>query len=525
MDERERLSAEVAGRIDAGDIGRALAVCEELNRRFPDYAHGWYMASFLMRKARRAGDAVRAIDRALRLDPAPRDRLHRARCLLHLGDRAAVAAEAAIVRDFRFGDAAMHADAGTLLHEVGDHDGALAHYVRAIELDGREAQYYFNRAAVHRYLGDIEAAERDFDTAIALRPEDHEAYNSRAYLRTQTADRNHIEELERVLATCTSAPGRVQLLYALAKECEDVADFDRSFAFLQEGASLKRRHMRYAVETDLDIIERIRHAYGPGMFDGRVQGRDHDAPIFVIGMPRTGTTLVERILDSHPQVRSLGELNDFGVQLVRLAGKLPGGPASSRLEFVDRTTKLDFRALGDAYLQSVQSMRDDHSRFVDKLPFNFLYAGLIHLALPRARIVSLQRDPMDTCYAVYKQLFRDAYPFSYDLEDLGRYYVAYRGLMEHWQRVMPGVIHTVRYEALVGDLEGETRRLLEYCALPWDDACLRFHENARASTTASAVQVRQPVYGTSIGRWRNYAEQLEPLRVRLAQAGIVAGPT
>jgi hypothetical protein len=159
------------------------------------------------------------------------------------------------------------------------------------------------------------------------------------------------------------------------------------------------------------------------------------------------------------------------------------------------------------------------------LPFNFLYAGLIHLALPRAKIIDVRRHPMDTCYAVYKQLFKDAYPFSYDLGELGQYYVAYDELMRHWNSVMPGVIHTLHYEAVVADLEGEARRLLAYCGLPWEDQCLRFHENARASTTASALQVRQPLYDTSVGKWRRYAQQLEGLRLQLERAGIdTAGP-
>ena len=281
----------------------------------------------------------------------------------------------------------------------------------------------------------LDAAERDFDAAIALQPDDSEAYNSRAHLRTQSPERNHIEQLEQALARCGSVTGQVQLCHALAKEYEDVGEYERSFARLRQGADLKRRHMRYSVETDLAIIERIREVYGPRMFDGHVPGCDDDDAIFVIGMPRTGTTLVERILDSHPSVRSAGELNEFGIELARLTGRLPGGPAPSRLEFVDRTALLDFRALGEAYLRATRPMRGELPRFVDKLPFNYLYAGLIHLALPRARIVSLRRHPMDTCYAVYKQLFRDAYPFSYDLDELGRYYVAYDRLMRHWHAV------------------------------------------------------------------------------------------
>ncbi len=278
--------------------------------------------------------------------------------------------------------------------------------------------------------------------------------------------------------------------------------------------------MRYEVETDLGIMRRICEVFGSETLAGPGGGDLGGDAIFVIGLPRTGTTLVERVLASHPGVCSAGELSNFSVELTRQVQALPGGAPASRTDFVDRAARIDFRALGEAYLSSTLPYRDAQARFIDKLPFNYLYAGLIHRALPRARIVSLERHPMDSCYSIYKQLFRDAYPFSYDLDELGRYFVAYTELMRHWHRVMPGVIHTVRYEHLVADLDGEARRLLGHCGLAWDDRCLRFHENPDASTTASAMQVRQPIYAHSVGRWRNYARQLEPLRARLAGAGI-----
>ena len=278
--------------------------------------------------------------------------------------------------------------------------------------------------------------------------------------------------------------------------------------------------MQYSIDTDLGIMDKIRSVYTSALFDGHVGGCDAEDPIFILGMPRTGTTLVERILDSHPQVQSAGELNNFSLELIRLVKESATSAPSTRLDFVAASAAIDFAKLGAAYVQSVRPLRDDSPRFIDKLPFNFLYAGLIHLALPRARIVNLQRHPLDTCYAVYKQLFRDAYPFSYDLTELAQYYVAYDRLMRHWNDVMPGAILTLRYEDVVADIEGSTRCLLQYCGLPWDDACLRFHENRRASTTASATQVRQPLYDSSVGKWRRVKRQLQPARQILERAGI-----
>lgn len=517
---QEQIADTIVRCIDAKDLRKALAICQQLNRQHPDYAYGWYLASFLMQKVRHYADAIKAIDRALQLAELDKYRLHKIRCHFEANDLAGAIKAAGVLKDKSFVDPLLHSQLGSLLHLLGDNASALVHYSKAIELDPGNAEHYFNRAAVQRYFGDVAGAEAGFDRAIALKPDEFEAYNGRAHLRTQTRDRNHVAQLQDVIDRTRSPAGLVQLHYALAKELEDLGEHDAAFASLKNGADTKRRHMQYDVGTDLQIMAKICEVYGAGMFDGRIQGSLSPDPIFVLGMPRTGTTLVERILASHSRVFPAGELNNFALELIRLVGKNAGPKRPSRLDFVAATATLDFRALGEAYLDAVRPLRDARPHFIDKLPFNFLYAGPIHLALPKAKIVNLQRHPMDTCYAVYKQLFRDAYPFSYDLDELGQYYIAYHRLMGHWNEVMPGVIHTIRYEALVDDLEGEARRLLDYCDLPWEPDCLRFHENPQASTTASALQVRQPVYASSIGKWRRYERQLEPLRRRLEDAGI-----
>jgi len=518
--DRERLADFIAARIDALDLRGGLAACQTLNTAYPAYAHGWYLASFLMRKVGNHADALRAIDRAIELEPSDRHRLHRARVLLEGGDPAAARTAIAMLADRRFDDTMLLDDHGDLLYQLGDHRAALAQYSRAVELSPLDARQHLNRAAMLRYLGDIEGAEAEFNAVIDLAPQEYEAYYTRAHLRRQTREHNHIEQIKAILAATSATVGRVQLCCALAKELEDVGEFDAAFACLKQGADLKRQHMQYDVSTDVAIMGEIGKVYRGDVLNQPALSDQGGEAIFVIGLPRTGTTLVERILASHSGVRSSGELNVFSLELVRMVRDSPGGAPASRLEFVARTASLDFRALGETYLKNTLPFRDPERRFIDKLPFNYLYAGLIHRALPRAKIVSLERHPMDSCYSMYTQLFRDAYPFSYDLDDLGRYYIAYRELMDHWRRVMPGVIHIVRYEDLVADLGGEARRLLEYCGLTWEEGCLRFHENPEASTTASALQVRQPIYSHSVGRWRKFARQLEPLRARLAAAGI-----
>lgn len=518
--DRQRLSDHIESRIAAGDLSGALAACRQLNLDDPGYAWGWYLASFASRKARRYADALGAIGRALRIERADRYVLERVKCLTESGDLDAARAAVVELAGRDLGDAALHDDAGGVLHRLGDQRAALEQYTRACSLAPRVARHHYNRATVLRFLGDAEGAEAAFDAAIALRPRDYEALHGRSHLRRQTRERNHVAELEAALAGTGDTAGRIELCYALAKELEDLGEHAASFARLKEGAGLKRRQMRYDVATDLAIMERIRAVYRAERLAGAPAAGRGAGVIFVFGMPRTGTTLVERILSSHPDVSSAGELSTFSLELTRLTQALPGPTPVSRADFVDRTAALDFGALGEAYLHASRPYHDARPVFIDKLPFNYLYAGLIRLALPGARMVSLERHPLDTCYAMYKQLFKDAYPFSYDLDDLGRYYVAYAELMQHWHHAMPGAIHTVRYEDLVRDLEGESRRLVAYCGLAWDERCLRFDENAAASTTASSLQVRQPIYASSVGRWRSYATELEPLRARIAAAGI-----
>jgi len=316
----------------------------------------------------------------------------------------------------------------------------------------------------------------------------------------------------------------VQICYGVAKEREDLGEAERSFRHLKTGSDRRRKLMKYEVERDLETIEAIKRTFSSDVFTVPRGGCDNDEAIFILGMPRTGTTLVERILASHTDVFAAGELNNFAAQLMTMMRAQNIDKKVTRDEMVQSSAKLDFRRLGEAYVNSTQPFTGKTPKFIDKMPLNYLYVGLIHLALPNATIINLHRDPMDTCYAIYKQLFVDAYPFSYDLEELARYYVAYHQLMEHWHNVLPGVIHTVKYEKIVDDIEGKTRLMLDACGLDWQEQCLKFYENKEASTTASTAQIRRPIYKSSVGKWHDYEEQLQPVVEILQQAGVLQDP-
>ena len=373
---------------------------------------------------------------------------------------------------------------------------------------------------MERYQGRIEQAEVSLNTAITLNPRDTEAYELRSQLRTQHAHDNHVDELENLLSSGFSSwRDEVRICYALAKEYEDIEQYDSAFARLKRGADTRRKNMRYQVSRELETMAEIQSVFNADLFNKSVGGYSGEAPIFIIGLPRTGTTLVERILDSHSKITSAGELNNFAIELTRQARE-KSGQRLGGTELVRLSATLDFTLLGRAYIDSVKSIVEGGAQFIDKLPMNFLYAGLIHLALPKAKIIHVTRHPMDTCYAMYKHLFKDAYPYSYNLVELGQYYLAYKQLTEHWMKVIPGCIYTLTYEKLVEDTEKEVQELLAYCEVPWESRCLRFYENTNVSTTASSVQVRQPIYHSSVQKWRHYKRQLRPLSDLFQSAGI-----
>lgn len=435
------------------------------------------------------------------------------RALLAAGDTArAVNALETFERD-AWSDPAALQQAGLIYTHLNRHEAAARVFARAVALAPDNPGGLYNLATARIAQGALNEAERLLDRVIALAPHDYDAYYNRATLRRQTPDANHVAEMEALLARPLHHPdGLVQLGYALAKELEDLGEHDRAFAYLKRGADARRRRLSYRVEADLEAMAGIARVFDAALFRASRTGHGGTRPIFVLGLPRSGTTLTDRILGCHSAVESRGESSDLALSLMAVAGQ--GG----KQDLIRRSATIDFGRLGENYARRQQGAPG--KRPIDKTPLNYLYIGLIALALPDAAIVHVRRGAMDVCYAMYKTLFRMAYPFSYDLADLGRYYLGYRELMAHWERVLPGRLIAVDYESIVADQEAATRKLVADCGLAWEDACLAFETNADPSLTASAAQVRQPIYNRSVGLWRKYARQLAPLADILRAGGI-----
>lgn len=505
------------------DIKQAIDSSNLLARNFPNFAPGWHAASHVAQFIKQPQSALVAINRALKLEPANIDwQLHRASCLLMNGDNESGGEFLlTLLADSNRYTPVQLSQLAFLCSRLELHDEAAQLYQRLIELEPKNGGHWYNRASIQRFRGQITQAETSLEKAIVLNPEDFEAYELRSDLRRQTPDANHIPQLKKLLERGITIPaGEVRVCYALAKELEDIGESGQSFSALSRGAKLRRRHINYSINDDLQIMNAIIDTFSTALLAGTEKGYPTREPVFVIGLPRTGTTLVERILGSHSGVFAAGELNNFATQMMQQVRKHPSAQKLSRQGLVQQTAELDFAHLGKAYLDSSRPLTGLTPHFVDKMPLNFLYAGLIHLSLPNAKIIHLTRHPMDTCYAVYKRLFQDGYPWSYDLKEIAAYYLAYHRLMTHWKHAMPGVIHELSYEYLVTNFEPGAQDLIAACDLNWESQCLNFSKNSATTTTASAAQVRQPVYTSSVHRWRDYESQLAPLAEILIDGGI-----
>ena len=506
--------------LNRSEWAQAFALAQRVLPMAPSHAGVHFVAGVAALHQQQIPLALRHLQQSVRLNPSRADYgAQWARALAAAGAirqsvEAADAAAAIPTED------AMTLDSlGVIYSQANAHAKAAEMFRRAAEFRPEVASFRFNRATSLTFTGDAAAAELEYEACLAREPRYWKAHLALAQLRRQSPEKNHVERLRSLLAQhAHDLNGQMYLHLALSKEYEDLGELDESFAHLTAGKRAGRGKRGYSSERDASLFKSIeantRELHGP-------EGSDSGEPIFVIGMPRSGTTLVDRILSSHPDVQSAGELQNFSIALKRASGSRT--PNLLDEDTLGRARELDWRQLGAAYVGGTRPVTGHTPRFVDKLPHNFLYAGHIARALPNARIICLRRNPMDTCLSNFRQLFAQSSPFydySFDLLDTGRYYVMFDRLMAHWKRVMPERILEIEYEAIVDDQEQTTRRLLEFCGLSWNEACLRFDQNEAPVSTASAVQVRQPLYRSALQRWKRYERQLAGLRSLLEEAGI-----
>ena len=505
----------------AGEVAEAQALADTLVRQFPETTA---VRLFAADAAHMTGDFSAAI---ASLDAVPESAedypavaLKKARLYFSDGRRA----DALRMADEVAGligqqPAYMHALAG-ILRDCQQANTAHDWLEKALELAPGDVSILYDIAVLEYHLNRPQEAEAHIAELLRKAPFHAPALHLRSALRTQSDEQNHVDDLRRRIAEGPSHPGFIAgVNYALAKELEDLGQYEDAITALDTGARAYRSTLNYDSDAEVSSHEEIRSVFSDETLNMLAPGYGEERPVFVVGMPRSGTTLVERMLSCHSQLVSIGEFTEFprlyGIELQeQFSRDTSRSPSEASLD-------IDFARLGRAYCRAARELAGETPGFVDKLPYNFLYCGYILAALPNARIIHLKRDALDTCYAVYKTLFFGAYSFSYDLDELADYYISYYRHMAHWHDVLPGRILDVSYEALAREPEAEVQKIIDWCGLPWEASVLDFHQRDEASMTASAMQVRRPVYTDSIGSWRRAEGRLAALKSRFEAEDVV----
>ncbi len=400
---------------------------------------------------------------------------------------------------------------------VGKHEQAIAEYREILAETPRAADIHLSVAHALKTLGKQSEAVASYRTAFELRPSFGDAYWSLANLKTyRFADADIARMREQERAPDIGGEDRYHLCFALGKALEDRGDYAESFGYYRRGNALKKAELRFKIEP-LERNGRLQAAVCTREFfeARRGVGCASGEPIFIVGLPRSGSTLLEQILASHSQVEGTTELPNILRFVADFQGRDPDTQEPRYPAILERLTPADFTKLGEKYLADTGVYRSGKPRFIDKMPNNFRHIGLIHLILPNAKIIDARREPMACCFSNFKQLFASGQEFTYDIEDIARYYRSYMQLMRHWDDALPDKVLRIQYEDVVEDLETNVRRILEFCGLPFEPACLEFHKTERSIRTASSEQVRRPIFREGVDQWRHFAPWLGSLRSAL----------
>lgn len=521
--EHEQLLIEDSARLALlqGDYRQAFELLTDAVNRYPNYATAYFLLSRIAYDYKNHLKEVEMLAHAHRLAPeVPEYRIYLARAQALVGNTSDAVSLLSGAEPSEHYTTEVLDLMGVTYNRLCMYEQAAICFKKAIAFGQPQSGVFFNLASSLKFCGDFVGAREAYENAIARKPDYYKAHAALTSLGGITPESNHIARLRELLPTASDPDDSLCIAHALSKELEAVKEFDQSIAVLAHAKQRKSQQLTYQFERDQRIFEDLKRYFS----SPRAQtsgGYASERPIFIVGMPRTGTTLVERIISSHSQVATGGELYNFSVALKRQLH-------STSNEFIDwdfisRLDKVDLAALGREYIASTDYLLSDKQYLVDKLPLNILYAGLIIAALPEAKIVCLDRNPCDTIASNYRQLFSfhdSTFGYTLNLEDTARYYVEFKRLVVYWQRLYPNNFYVVNYESLVSNPAEEINALLGFCGLEWENACLAVEKNNKPVATASAVQVRQPISAASVGQWKNYAAYLEPAMAILVDAGL-----
>ena len=475
----------------------------------PDYAEAHYNLGNALQELGRHEEAVARYEQALALRPDFAEACNNLGNALHkLGrpDQAMVPLEQALALEPELAEA--HSNRGNVLQELSRHDEAIASYEQALTLNPDFAEAHYNLGISLQDMGRQQDAVASYERALALKPDHAEARRSLTLIKPSPDQIPLLEQ--RLTEPSTSEEDAIHIHFALGDLLHQANSYTDAFEHFQKANTLKRKTINYDIRGHTVFVDRLIESYTKSFFEtNTARGSDSELPVFIVGLPRSGTTLVEQIVSSHPQVFGAGELGSLmsieeGIaKEIETSRPYPEGISSCKdsvaVEFATR------------YLSELREYSPSAIRITDKMPSNFLRIGLIKTLFPKARIIHCIRNALDTCTSIFLNYLVKGHDYSFDLEELGQYYLDYERLMRHWRGVLADEIFEVQYEELVTDQEPISRQLIEHVGLEWDNTCLDFHENKRAVKTASNLQVRRPIYNNSIDRWRRYEKQLAPL--------------
>lgn len=512
--------AAAAQHLEAGRHEAAHGLCVEVLKAAPATGEAFMLLGVIAADHSNHAKAIELFDGAIRLTQRPARALAlKARSLIALNRRAdaitAVDSSAALDP----ADAFTLDTLGVVLSRAGLHERATPFYQRATAGGGTAGQFY-NLGASLQFLGRFEEARAAYRSCLAKAPHHARAWSSLTQITKATREANDIQALEAAFdARKGDADDALNLGHALAKVHEDIGDPAGAMMWLDRAKALKRVAKPYDEAFDDRLFAAAERSAGMA----RNGGYRDAVPIFIVGMPRTGTTLADRILSSHSEVTSAGELTDFALAMKRMAGTRSAYVLDE--ETLEAGAKLDAAKLGEAYVASVRNTLGLTGRFIDKMPLNVFLSAHILRALPEAHVICLRRHPADTVLANYRQLFATSfgyYAYANSIEDTARYFVRFDRMLRQFSRMLPADrFCELRYEDIVTDFEPAVRRLLDFCGLGFEEACLNFHENDAPVATASAAQVRQPLYRSALDRWKRYRPAIDPALRILADAGCL----
>jgi len=501
-----------------GKLGKAERIARDLLKKHPADVSAIRMLADIGLKLGQLKDAGHLLERCLELAP---------------GFHAARHSYAVVLMRQQKPEAAIHETEKLLAEEpnnpnfltlkasvltrIGDQSGALEIYEKVLKNYPNQARAQMSYGHTLKTVGRLDEAIEAYKKCIRLSPEVGEAYWSLANLKTFRFSDEDIDNMRRQVTTeGGDADDQSHLAFALGKALEDCKGYDESFKFYRRGNAIRRvAHGHNPKVNVLDSLRQVR-ALPRAFFEQREGwGCQTPDPIFVVGLPRAGSTLLEQILASHSQVEGTSELQDVITISRKLGNRNRENPAGKYPEVLAELTRDQFRELGESYVETTRIHRTDTPFFIDKMPNNFRHIGLIHLILPNSKIIDARRHPMGGCFSGFKQLFAHGQTFTYDLEGIGKYYRDYVKVMDHWDAALPGRVHRVQYEEMVADTDAQIRALLDYCELDFEEQCLRFYETDRAIRTPSAEQVRKPIYKEGLEQWRNFEAHLDPLKEAL----------